>query len=493
MTPLGPTKGNKKQDKKPSPRAMVDMMNADSEKSLRDRILLFVDQTWMMNSSGLWRSVNDKAFLRNMNALLELYCLQHNVETSTNYINEMRQTLMRLLQRPTLEEIPWDDHGLIPLANGLFDFNARETRPYQPLDYATFCNNVEFIEGAECPNFVEMVTDIFDGDTEQVDLLQEIVGCGLLTDAGREMRTTTLFVGESKTGKTQLLDCIMGLYAKDTISVSFDELERPHGTEQFLTNKPWRHDEMSDGRTWSPSSTIKQLLTGEPVSVNIKHGAQVSVRYRRPVFWGSNFDLQIKDETDAIVNRITIFRCEHDFSGQITGVYKKARAAGYKDAASMILATEKPGILNWALEGLARALERGYLEKTSKTRLAQEEVKEDVNYAYKFIKECCEVSEGSFVTTHDFFVSCVAFAQENAFLGDIKVTQAGVTRKVRHIKNVSPDKFRINGIPTNVFAGIKLNPIGLEYWKVGAGDNRHENIRHKLSGEAARVNRYGQK
>ena len=184
---------------------------------------------------------------------------------------------------------------------------------------------------------------------------------GLVDAKAKALAKALALIGGSNSGKSTLLDVIGGLYGSSVISVPIDELENSHGTTPFVQRLAWVLPEAFDASKWHVPSKVKALISGEPVQINVKGGRIFSHAYTGPVAWGANADPQFKEATKAITNRLLLIQCKREFDeDDPVGVALVAKDAGFSTPAELVLATEMPGVLAWALEGLRRAKARGY-------------------------------------------------------------------------------------------------------------------------------------
>ena len=69
---------------------------------------------------------------------------------------------------------------------------------------------------------------------------------------------------------------------------------------------------------------------------------------------------------------------------------------------TLVLETERSGVLNWALAGLKRALERQFIELTDEIRDAADEIRRDSNLVAGFMEDCVEFDPDLRVSAPDF-------------------------------------------------------------------------------------------
>ena len=144
-------------------------------------------------------------------------------------------------------------------------------------------------------------------------------------------------------------------------------------------------------------------------SINVKNGPLITQRIDAPIFWGSNHPPQFKESTKAIVNRIVVINCKREFiEGKPVGTAIEAAKRGFDKPSSLVLAEEMPGVLAWALQGLQRALERGFIEQTTEMKDAGDEAKGGQQpCGAAFCRSVCPTTRIADSSVPDF---CLAFA-----------------------------------------------------------------------------------
>jgi len=278
--------------------------------------------------------------------------------------------------------------------------------------------------------------------------------------------------GISNTGKTDLIKTISGLLTDNPIATPLGALDGTHGLMEFRRKAPWVLHETFKSGVWHFSDVVKSILSGDPVQINVKNGALTTTRIRQPIFWGSNYPPQFKEATRAIINRIVVLICSVVFDHENPiGVALKAREAGYPEPSDLILATEKPGLLNWALVGLRRALARGYFETTDDMKATLETIRKDGNLVAGFLDECVTYDAGYMISTSDFCAAFAAHFEENK---EGKATPSNDSIGRAMVAHGDPrigiDGKALRDTKHRYYAGIYLNDIGLDYWASAVGD-----------------------
>jgi hypothetical protein len=457
-------------------------------------IMIVVDQLWRYQND-LWIEVDGKGRFH-LDRVIEtcIRALPDNVTSTIKLVAEVRAWLMR---NPDIgrDDIKWDDHGKIAVKGGLIDPITLVFQKAKPEHHVTARINCDYDANAQCPVWLEMLEATFaDRDDKErtgtIDLIQEVVGCATIEDKSKALSRALIFHGISNTGKTDLIKTISGLLTDNPIATPLEGLEGTHGLMEFTRNAPWVLHEAFDKQKWHFSATVKSILSGDPVQINIKNGALITRRIRQSIFWGTNIPPQFKEATRAIINRMVVVNCFTVFEPDAPiGVALKARAAGYAEPSDLILASEKPGLLNWALVGLRRALDRGYFEMTDDMKATLETIRTDSNLVASFLDECCSFAPGNMISTSDFCAALAAHWEENKEGQAPSNDSIGKAMAGHGDPRIGVDREALRDNKRHYYAGIHLNGIGLDYWAGAAGEGLARGKTARLSSNINDVNR----
>jgi phage/plasmid-associated DNA primase len=364
--------------------------------------------------------------------------------------------------------VPWDQHGGVATVRGLIDPTTLLIRPLKPEDYATYRIECEFDPKAKCRVFERMLKGCFD-DEATIDVLQEALGAALLTNKPRAMTRALLLWGDSHSGKSNILQVFGGLFGNAQITVPFKTLDNPHGTMPFLRSSPWLLNEAFEQSTWHPNATVKAILAGEPISINIKNGPLFTHTFRGPVFWGSNYPPQFRDASSAMGNRVLIIRCHAKFQdNKPMGTALEARRLGYDHPYELVLETEKPGILNWALAGLARLRKRGYFEQTPEMLEALHEMRVESNYVAGFFSDGHAVTDESCMVGSQDLCAAITMWQSAQYGEDRRLlSNKSISKQINAAFDRDVVNYRSNGM--NCYVGVRLTESGLKLWEAMTG------------------------
>jgi P4 family phage/plasmid primase-like protien len=425
------------------------------------RLIRTADGMWLCED-GLWTMFRPDDWKAWAGRKTEDGCHALKLICNNKITNETRGWIERCPEI-WIDEVPWDEHGMIATRSGLIDHRTGEVVDLTAGHYVTHWVDADYDPDARCRNWEKMLKDAgFDDPTKGV--VQEILGCALVDKKPRALMRALVMVGGSNTGKSNILRVMAKLLTNKPITTPLDAMENAHGTVDFLRRAPWLLDEAFDQAKWHVSSTVKALLSGDYVNVNVKNGPMISHQWRGAVFWGSNVPPQFKEVSRAMENRLVIIKCEKVFDpARPTGVAKLANERGYVSPAELVLAEEKSGVLNWAFEGLRRAWDRGYIEMTQEVLDSLKEMRLDANIAAGFFEECVDFSPDHMVTAPDLYAAFCSWWIENS---DRQIpSPKSFGRAVAGLADnrVVPTGLRHNMV--RVRAGIKLNPTGLDHWQ----------------------------
>lgn len=229
----------------------------------------------------------------------------------------------------------------------------------------------------------------------------------------------------------------------------------------FQRRVPWILHEAFGGQ-WHFSSMVKAIITQEPVTINVKNGPVLSRIVRAPIFWATNFQPQFKESTRAIVDRMIVIEVTRAFvESQPIGAAAESIKRGFSKPGEFVVATELPGVLNWAMAGLRRALERGSIELTSGIKKTADAIHRDSNLVAGL---CIGYDRNARIRTTDF---CLALGLVPGDEGrDRRLpSNDSIGKALRAIGDprIGMDVEEMRDNTSRFYCGIALNKAGLQY------------------------------
>jgi putative DNA primase/helicase len=272
---------------------------------------------------------------------------------------------------------------IINVKNGLYNVLDASFKPHTADYYSTVQINATYDPSAKCPQFLEFVHDIL--PESELPLIQEIFGY-LLIPVNKAQKSF-VFVGAPNAGKSTLLSIAQEvlLGSENVSNIAWQALgDRFNKAELFgkLANifADLPSKAIDDGGMFK-SLTGEDYVTGERKNKNPFNFRP----YARLLFSCNDIPKNYSDRSDGFYRRLLIVRFDKS-------VPQERRDPNLRER----IASERDGILMWALEGLRRLIASNYIfSETQRTRNELQRYKIESNGALMFIEECCEVKEGA--------------------------------------------------------------------------------------------------
>jgi P4 family phage/plasmid primase-like protien len=403
-----------------------------------------------------------------------------NVAPKANSING---AFKRLTEHPGLfkREVKWSDGSVIVCQNGVLAVATGQFAPHSPTHFARRKIGAAYEAGAECPEFVRLLTEMF-GDRSQeeqqkyVDLIQEFFGAALAPKLlSREQRKAAVLVGASRSGKTEVSYSLRALMGSPIASPSVAEISGSFGLASFYDAIAWIRDDAVNEGDELDAQRFKTIITGEPIDINRKGlPAVLGVSLAMPVLLTANSLPRTRDKSDAIYNRSLIVDMNRVFSDEEAHAMKKRLGVppGAEAATPHIFSTEGSGMLNWALAGLKRLMDRGRYDPPASVSKATQTFKDDNNPVGEWARVCVEPAPGA-----DYFFQAVSRDDLMCSYHGWQREQDGEAAKALGARGMFP-RFRaavpyadastdayVNNEGKRHVVGVKLTELGLALWE----------------------------
>lgn len=238
----------------------------------------------------------------------------------------------------------------LPMGNGLLHLPTRALEPHTPALFSTYCLPFDYDPAATCPTWGGFLSEIFAHDPKGQLLVQEYAG--YIVSGRLDMHKGLLIVGPSRAGKGVISGALHQLVGvSNAQSPSLRDFATDFGLAG-LVGKPLATVEDARGdddrRNNALVERLLNITAGDAVQINRKNREHwTGVLPTRLVLF-SNEMPRFMDASGAVVNRFMAVHLEKSFLG------KEDKTLPARISAEM------PGILNWALEGLARLEAQGH-------------------------------------------------------------------------------------------------------------------------------------
>ena len=282
-------------------------------------------------------------------------------------------------QVESIEEVTPPERCL-NLENGLYTIDDKEFGSHMRENFFLHKMPVKFDRDAKCPQFIEFLNQTFENDQQLVNVTAEIFGYCLLGGDPFLHKAFVLY-GSGRNGKSTWLDILKELMGKGNYaSVPMNKLGDPfsafglHGKLANITG------ELPTGKI--SSDDFKTVVGGEEIICSAKYKDQFSLRVRAKMIFACNLFPVFNDSTPGMREKLLFmpfnnYLEEHDRDVKLFSKLK----------------IEMSGILNFALEGLDRILERGRLPEVDAAKEVMKKYRGESDSVYLFFEVCLEITQ----------------------------------------------------------------------------------------------------
>lgn len=360
------------------------------------KLLVTQDDHFYRFEDGVWNHIAKRVLARDLRDVLH--------EGVPDFWTPSREEhYMEALKREVPMFNPSDEtRDVINLSNGLLDLKTLELRPHDPEVRSTVRIALDYDAQAKCPRFDTFLLEVFEGDEERIELLEELFGYCLTAETKAEKGF--IFLGNGANAKSvtaRVLRALCG--AANVCAIPLRRLDRAFSRYSFIgktVNLSFENEVDANGLN---TEAFKSIVSGEPIEVERKFGQPfVYEPFAKMVLLMNNLPYS-KDTSAGFARRLVIIPFDRIFSEE-----EADRDLTVK------LMDELSGILNRALRGLTRLRNNDYIFTRS---VAVEDVcaeyREQINPMVAFVKERFESDETGRVNNRDVLTAFSSWCQDN--------------------------------------------------------------------------------
>ena len=360
------------------------------------------------NESGKLKGINGNIFARK---ILSKWILLYTVKEKLFYLYEdgfyriieeievsdmIRQYVNRLipdcwntplenqympaLKREALTTRPMDsERDLLNLENGMLDIRSMKLMLHDPVYGSTIRIPVKYDPKAQCPLFLKFANEVFCGREKLIQTVQEMMGYALTSEVRAQV--AFLLYGGGANGKSVLAEIIKELCGVSNVcSVSLSELGKSFNRLALFGKTLNLVTECSIDSNNFQTDYFKAIVTGDPISAEIKCGPMFVFKPFVKMIFGVNKLPYTRDKSYGMARRILIIPFDRKFKGKDADPYLADK-----------LRDELPGIMNFALKGLVRLRKNKFRFTVSEASASQlSEYQEISNPLSSFVKSMLE-------------------------------------------------------------------------------------------------------
>ena len=356
-----------------------------------DYKLRFWQAGWFLWQNGAFQALTDTSVRLLVTKFLhERNESEERLKIRVSGINDILLNLAAFVYLPDerlLNSWPTGDENYgkqtLCAGNGLIVYKNDGTAKlldHTPRYFSTVKLNYDYDAEAKCPLWTAFLKEVMLGDAEYVALLQEF--CGYIFRPDLREQKFLLFTGEGSNGKGVVFDVLAGLYGKpncsDSSLVRFNQPFALYSTLGKLVNMA---SESSHIIEHEAENVLKGYVAGDTLMFERKFKDPVFAVPTAKIIIATNSKPRFNDKTYGMWRRILLV----PFDKVIT------EANQIKNLADE-LKTELPGILNWALAGLARLNNQGGFTAPHRAGPLLEDYRRESDPARAFLMENYEAS-----------------------------------------------------------------------------------------------------
>ncbi|HIE29270.1 TPA: hypothetical protein EYP66_18520, partial [Candidatus Poribacteria bacterium] len=387
---------------------------------------------------------NNGVFRPGGESIIKHYCEKYLGEEANNHrVNEVIGHIWRLTY---IDRSKFDNNkNLIAVENGVLDLETMELYPHSPKYLLTVKLHVKYDPEADCPEIKKFFSEVLHQD--DIPVIEELFGYCLYRDYF--IQKAFMFVGEGNNGKSTLISLLREFLGKANVSSkSLQELVEDRFATSELYGKMANLFADIPDKALKNTGIFKMLTGGDMLEAQRKFQHPFKfVNYAKLIFSANKLP-ETYDETDAFFRRWIIINFPNKFEGD---------KADKKLIEKLTKPEELSGLLNLALAGLKRLLEKGDFSGSKSTDEIREEYIRMSDPVGAFVLDCVEVASEEWVSKDDFYNSFCEYCRRNKLP---TVPKNKIAEKLqRHIK-VEDYRPEIEGKRIRAWKGIRLVDIG---------------------------------
>ena len=334
------------------------------------------------------------------------------------------------------------NHDIVVVKNGVIDLNTGKLLPHSKEYKATVALPVTYDIGADCPKITKFISEVVKAENRL--LLWEIPAWCLTPYSG--IQRLVMLLGEGANGKTVYLEMLRRFLGRENCTA--------YSLQSLSTNRfaiAGLYGKLANISPELPSTALRQAgplktLTGlDTIEAEKKFRDSFNFVNTAKMIFATNNPPEISEDTLAIWRRFMVIDFPFRFVGD---------RADKNLLAKLTTENELSGLLNKALNGLARLKEIGDFSYTRSIEDTRDKYLLASNPVMAFIEERCEFDPWSTVMKKELHQEFMEFCVENKLPG-MTIKAFGHKIKRGYMLNEERDKWR--GIKVKGTDNIEAN------------------------------------
>jgi putative DNA primase/helicase len=380
-------------------------------------------------------------------------------------IGDLLEALQAIVHLPDYVDQPgWidapddaPDGAIVATANGLLDVDRRILLDHDPRFWNQTAVPFDFeLEAPPPERWLAFLAELWPEGEDSIEALQEWFG--YVVSGRLDLHKILLLVGPTRAGKGVIARTLGAMIGSENVAgPTLSSLGSDFGLAPLL-GKPLAV--VSDARLNGRDSQIvvERLLSisGEDtITVNRKYRDQWTGKLPSRFFVISNELPRLGDASAAIANRFVALLLEQSFLGREDHGLEKE------------LHRELPGILNWALDGLARLTAQDRFTRPKETEEAIIALQDLASPVSAFVRDRCVKGGQESVTVDELFKAWKLWCEDNGQKPSTKQTFGRDLHAV--LPSLRQQRPRDGSDRHRIYTGVGLTAEALAGMAVGGG------------------------
>lgn len=371
------------------------------------------EEKFYFYENGRWKQLSE---IELMSIMLKYFNGENNTLNITRFTASRRGQIidnLRFLIFKKMED--FNKTGFLNFDLGEFDPVTMTMHEHNKENYSTLRMPYPYHHSAKCDLWLNTLDEIFEGNKDKAEVLQEFFGYCLTRDT--KQRKALLLIGESNCGKSTILWTLRNMLGDENCAdVAINYINNPQYTGNMIGKlASFDTDVNQDAKGYEEA--FKKVAGGEPVSCSPKYIPTFSFYPTAKICLGCNGHPRVTDHSEAFYNRLIIIPCDRVFE----------ESEQNKDLPDLLKA-ELSGIFNWAVEGLQRLNQRKRFDIKDFMKEARQDLRDESNPIDVFFRETIEVTNdfNSYIAKPELYNKYLDWCRNNgnAPMSNIKFGKA---------------------------------------------------------------------
>ncbi len=278
-----------------------------------------------------------------------------------------------------------EDDWLLNCQNGTLDLKTGQLRDFKRSDFITRILPYDYDATAKCERWLRFLEEVLEPD--EIPWVQRIAGYSLTGDASAQMFMFLSGVGRNGKGiLLQTLLKVLGSYGQslppNSIMAKYGDAGIPNDIAMLKGARLVVVPEVPAGKKWN-EELLKSMTGEDEIVARFLNKEFFKFKCKGKLWISGNTQPTVTDSGISFWKRLKLLQFKQVFENPDMDLGKN-------------LEGEIPGILNWALEGLAQVLSRGIAVGVAEPESVKKQTlqyRSDNDSIGRFIDECCEVGK----------------------------------------------------------------------------------------------------